>query len=83
MAAEKLTVVSAHPGVSMTQLQQVAAGANKYLRGWERGSSMGILQSVQDGCTPLLLAATGADVEPAAFYGPQWRLGMVTSHTIA
>ena len=29
-----------------TQLPQVAAGANRYLKGWENGYSMGVTQSL-------------------------------------
>ena len=65
----RLQASCAHPGVAVSQLFQVAAGAS-FFPGWHKMGSAGVAQSPQDGCTPLLLAATGADVRGGEYFGP-------------
>ena len=71
----QVTSTAAHPGYSLTQLQQVAAGASTGMMGyalasWDKAIERGFAQTAADGSTPLLMAATG-EVPNGTYTGPK------------
>jgi len=64
--------VACHPGWASTNLQMVGPQVTgSKLSGWFWGAGNRYLaQDAEAGALPTLLAATGADVEPGACYGP-------------
>lgn len=64
-----ITSVAAHPGVAATSLIENGMGANS-AAGLVRRFASFLFQPVPRGALPSLLAATGHDVDPGGYYGP-------------
>lgn len=70
-----LASFAAHPGFAATNLFNASPGGfQKWLSALVLGPLLG--QSATAGALPLLHAATAADAEPGALYGPKGRFGM-------
>ena len=75
--SDRIKSVVAHPGISLSQLFQVAAGSTWLMTPTYRSSmwflqKTGVAQSVADGCTPLLHVATTEGVNGGEYFGPQY-----------
>lgn len=67
-AGSPVLSVAAHPGYAATGLQ--AHSGSRVLDGFMAIGNKVLAQSAEMGTLPMLYAATSADVEPGAFYGP-------------
>ena len=68
----RLTSVAAHPGIAVTELTKSRPDQPvlRFHRFFEMVSPL-IGQSAAAGALPILLAATGSDIAPGGYYGPQ------------
>jgi NAD(P)-dependent dehydrogenase (short-subunit alcohol dehydrogenase family) len=62
--------ISAHPGVSRTELVTNGMGDTGPV-GWVRKHLSGLFQPVPQGALPILMAATDPAARPGGYYGPQ------------
>ncbi|MGW2017657.1 SDR family oxidoreductase [Streptomyces sp. NPDC001927] len=82
IAAEQgwnLLSTAAHPGFTRTNLQSSgpSLGRDKPRRSLFEAAYLLPSQGVEQGAEPLLYAATSPDAEPAGYYGPSKRFGLV------
>lgn len=64
-----ITSVAAHPGISRTDLIPNGSGSNS-LSGRARRLAWFAFQPAAQGALPTLFAATSANIQPGAYYGP-------------